>query len=177
MTRCRWPPDSSCGKAVRRFPASAQADQVQQFQGALPGVRLSHAFVQPQRFAELLLDGMQRVERGHRLLEDHGDAVAAYRAHRRSGGMEQFLAVEPDAAAGVRSGGVGQQLQDAERGDRLAGAGFADQGDGLAAVDRQGQALDGVHGAALGTEIDRQVLYVQQRRHAASKEFLVVSFE
>ena len=164
-------------KGGEAFFGFAQADQVQQFQGALAGVRLAHALVQPQRFAELLLDRVKRVERGHRLLENHGDAVAAYRAHRRSGGMEQFLAVQPDTAAGVRGGGVGQQLQDAERGDRLAGAGFADQSDGLAAIDRQGQALDGVHGAALSAEIDRQVLYVQQRRHAASKEFLVVSFQ
>jgi hypothetical protein len=33
--------------------------------------------VQQQGFADLLFDAVQRVERGHRLLEDHRDAVAA----------------------------------------------------------------------------------------------------
>ena len=86
-----------------------------------------------------------------------------------AGGAEQLLAVQADAAIRVGSGGVGQQLQNTQGRHRLAGAGLADQGDGLAALDRQGQAPDGVHGAALDAEIDRQVLDVQQRRHAASE--------
>ena len=51
------------GKFVREgsqaFLGLGQADQVQQFQGSLSRIRLSHALVQPQRFTELFLDGMQ----------------------------------------------------------------------------------------------------------------------
>ena len=76
----------AAGKFVREggqaFLGFGQTDQVQQFQGSLSRRRLSHALVQPQRFAKLLLDGVKRVERRHGLLEDHGDAVAAHRAHR-----------------------------------------------------------------------------------------------
>ena len=36
--------------------------------------------MQQQDFADLLLDGVQRIERGHRLLEDDGDVVAAHLA-------------------------------------------------------------------------------------------------
>ena len=34
--------------------------------------------VQQQDLADLLLDGVQRIERGHRLLEHDGDVVAAH---------------------------------------------------------------------------------------------------
>ena len=150
------------GKGRQAALGFGQTDQVQQLQGALPRRRLSHPLVQAQGLAELLLDGMQRVQGGHGFLEYHCDAVAAHRAHGGGGGAEQLPPFEPHAAAGVRGGGVGQQLQDAQRGDRLAGAGFADQRHRLALLDGQRQALDGVHGAAFGPEVHRQVLDVQQ---------------
>ena len=37
--------------------------------------------MQDQRFGDLMADGQHRVERGHRLLEDHRDLVAADLAH------------------------------------------------------------------------------------------------
>ena len=46
--------------------------------------------------ADLPLDRMQRIERRHRLLEDHGDVVAAHLAQRALIGMEQLLALEAD---------------------------------------------------------------------------------
>ena len=61
--------------------------------------RVAHALVQLQDLADLLLDRVQRVERGHRLLEDHGDVVAAHaRAARSSLSVEQVLALEQDLA-------------------------------------------------------------------------------
>jgi hypothetical protein len=42
---------------------------------------LREAAVQPQRLADLARDGVHRVQRRHRLLEDHADAVAANLAH------------------------------------------------------------------------------------------------
>ena len=52
-----------------------------------------------QRLADLPLDRVQRVERGHRLLEDHADAVAADLAQEAVVAADQLLAVEADAAA------------------------------------------------------------------------------
>ncbi len=56
----------------------ADADLVEQFQRASPRRALAHALMQAQHLADLLLDRVQRIERGHRLLEDHGDLVAAH---------------------------------------------------------------------------------------------------
>ena len=56
-----------------------------------------------------------------------------------------------------------------ERRHRLAAAGFADDGDDLAAVDRVGDAVDRVHDAARGVELDVQILHREQRcRRAAA---------
>ncbi len=37
MTRCCWPPESSWGRAPRRFVGLGQAHQVQEFEDPLPG--------------------------------------------------------------------------------------------------------------------------------------------
>ena len=47
------------------------------------------ALVQPDRLADLVADREHRVERGHRLLEDHRDLGAADAAHRRAVGARE----------------------------------------------------------------------------------------
>ena len=56
----------------------ADADLLQKLQHAHPRRAVAHAAMQLQHLADLPLDGVERVERGHRLLEDHGDVVAAH---------------------------------------------------------------------------------------------------
>ena len=46
--------------------------------------------MQHQRLGDLRADAMQRVERRHRLLEDHGDAVAAQLPHRLFAEADEF---------------------------------------------------------------------------------------
>ena len=84
--------------------------------------------MQAQALADLAADALQWIERGHRLLEHHADALPTNRQQclRRRG--EQFLAVR--AAAQARR--ARQQAQQGVGGLRLAGAGLADQGQGLA---------------------------------------------
>ncbi len=54
------------------------ADLVEQFERARPRLRSRQPLMQQQRLADLLLDGVQRIQRRHRLLEDDRDPVAAY---------------------------------------------------------------------------------------------------
>ena len=57
-------------------------------------------------FGDLVADAQDRVEGGHGLLEDHGDAAAAEAAHGRLGEGEEGLAVEGDGAGhGGAAGG------------------------------------------------------------------------
>ena len=52
-------------------------------------------------------DGVDRIERGHRLLEDHRDLVAADLLHLLLGRVEQVPALEADLAADDAPGRVG----------------------------------------------------------------------
>ena len=57
------------------------ADLGQKIERARARSRAGDALVEQENFADLLLDGVQRIERGHRLLEDDRDIVAAHVAH------------------------------------------------------------------------------------------------
>ena len=138
ITRWRWPPESWCGIGAEPLLGLGDADLRQKLEHAGAGGRVVHAAVQLQDLAHLLLDGVQRVERRHRLLEDDRDAVAADLAHLGVGDLEQVLAVEEDLARRMRRRRIGQEPHDRERGDRLAGARFADEGHRLAAADAEG---------------------------------------
>ena len=46
-----------------------------------PGAGAAGALVHADRLRHLVADGEQRVQRGHRVLQDHGDALAAHAAH------------------------------------------------------------------------------------------------
>ena len=70
------------------------ADQPQQLDGARARLRLAHAEMDEQRLHDLQADRQDRIERGHRLLEDHRDVAAADLAHLLVGELEQVAAVE-----------------------------------------------------------------------------------
>ena len=136
----------------------ADADEVEQFERARPRAIAAQAFVQFENLADLPRDRVQRVERGHRLLEHHGDVVAAHLAHRILVGRDQVLSVEHHLAGGMVRGWVVQQLQDRERRNRLAGAGFADDGERFALGEIEGDAIDGERLAPALAEGDGEVL-------------------
>ena len=98
--------------------------------------------MQQQNLADLLLDGVQRIERGHRLLEHDGDVVAAHPPHLTLREREQVAALEADAAGRMMRGRIGQELEDRQRRHRFAGAGFADQRHGLALADVERDPID-----------------------------------
>ena len=106
-------------------------------------------------------DGVQRVERGHRLLEHHADARAAQRAHRGVVEADQFLAVEADRAAD--RGALGQQTHQRQRGDRLAAARFADQPSVSPRSIANDTPRNASAGPARGLQRDAQVGHGQQR--------------
>ena len=80
---------------------------------------LREAPMQLERFGDLAPDRHHRIERGHRLLEDHRDPVAPNLAHPLLAHLEQVLAVEPDRARCDLRGRYGQQPEDGHRGDLL----------------------------------------------------------
>src|SRR6185437_11145828 len=123
----------------------------------------ANAAVKLQDLADLGRDRVQRIERGHRLLEYDRNIIAANAANLAFRQVEQLPALELNAARRMRGGRIGQQLEDRQRADRLSGAGFADQRHALAALDLERNAIDGDRGAARLMECHRQIANVEQR--------------
>ncbi len=134
--------------------------------GAPPGLLARDVLVQQIDFGQLVADRHHRVERGHRLLEDHRDLVAADAPQGRFLQPEQvYLAAvarhEAGAAAGDAAAGAFDQAQDRQRGHRFAGAGLAHQRHRFAAADGEVQRLHRPVGLGAGAEFHAQALHRQ----------------
>jgi hypothetical protein len=152
MTRWRIPPDSLDAHVGRR-----DAHPLQHVDGGGAGGPGAEAAVAHQGLADLVADGEARIERGHRLLEDHGQPVAAQIEHLPLGQCAELAALEHDGAGDVGSG-PGQKPHDGERGDALAAARLADDAERPAGLDGEADAADGLGAAAaIALEDDAQI--------------------
>src|SRR5205809_93997 len=113
------------------------------------------------RLDHLRVDAQHRIERHHRVLEDHGDAVAADLAQLLLGLADQILAMQADLALDDAAWGV-DQAQHREAGDRLARAGLADEAEDAAAADREGDAVHRLDHAAAREEMRLEVLHLER---------------
>ena len=125
------------------------------------------AVMQRDDLADLPLDRVQRIERGHRLLEHHGDAGAAHLAQLRVGHLQHVAAAKQDLAGRIARRGLRQQAHDGLRGDRLARAGFADQRQRPALLEPEGDAVDDGLALAALRKGDREIAHVDKRRGLA----------
>ena len=134
ITRWRMPPESSCGYCFSRVSACGMrtASSASMARFARRAARQRRCAPRSPRSAAGRCQ--HRVERGHRLLEDHGDAVAANAPHRalRRASPDPVPPNRIEPPANPR-GRLRQQPHDGERGHRLARAGFAGDAQGLAA--------------------------------------------
>ena len=137
-------------------------DPVEHFGRAAHRLPAGQAAVHLETLGDLPADRLHRVQRGQRVLEHHGDPVAD----------------DPPAAAGFHrdqvvaavAGGTGddparRHLQDAGQGlhrHALAGAGLAEDGEGLAGPYPPRDTVDGAQPPVPGVEVHRQVLDLQQ---------------
>ena len=106
---------------------------------------------------DLRPDRVDRVQRRHRILEDHRHLVAAdllqlALVHRRGrrGPCNEHFALEARVA-------VARQPEERHRRDALARARLADDPEHLAALELEADAVDGLDDAVLGRELDLQV--------------------
>ena len=123
---------------------------------------LRHRQMNDQRLHDLEADRQHRIERAHRLLENHRDIAAADGAHFIGRQLQQIAALKHDAAADDAAGGFGQELHDGERRNRLAATRFADERDDFTRPHLIGNAFDRAHDAARGDEMNVQILDFQQ---------------
>jgi len=101
-------------------------------------------------------DALARVERGKRVLEDHGH-LGAQAAHPTLAVLGDVLAVEDDLA-----GGRLDELEDRPAGRGLAAARLADDAERLALLDLEADAVDGMQQALRRVEVLGQVVDFQK---------------
>src|SRR6266699_3354716 len=94
-------------------------------------------------FADLLADREDRVQRGHRLLKDHRDLVAADVANLFVVELDEVVAVEDDLTRYDAAGRDRKQAQDAEGANAFAATALADDREGFTLVDVVGDTVYG----------------------------------
>jgi hypothetical protein len=112
--------------------------------------------------------GEHRIERGHRLLKDHTDLIAAKHAHeflRGFGEVNRFALprCESEPAAGDSPAAELDQAHEGERRDRFSRARLSHEADGLARINRERGAVHGDDGRAAALEFDPEILDLNQR--------------
>ena len=133
------------------------AHSSQQLQRPLLRVTLGNLFVEQHGLGQLLADLHDGVQAGQRVLEDHAQLVAAVLVELILLQLQQIHALIEDGAR-AHHGVGGQDAHQRPRRDRLAGAGFAHDGQRLALVQVEVDAPHRAHHALVGAEGNRQVL-------------------
>ena len=142
--------------------------QLKQFYGASPCFCAAGLAMSQDGFHYLLPHRQGRVERGHRVLEDDADAVAANVGQRGFIKLKKIGTLETggprfDASASF------EKPQDGHAGDRLARATLANKAQHFTGLDIKAHAAHGLHFAPSGEERGGEVTYGEDRAaHALS---------
>src|SRR4051812_15448578 len=126
----------------------------------------AHALMQTHGFANLFADGEYRIERGHRLLEDHGYLVAADPTHLFVARCGEVVPPVDDLAADNPPNAAGEEPHDRERRDALAAAGFANQPHRRPVLYVEGHTIDGTKLAVAGKERGLKIANAEERSHS-----------
>ena len=136
-----------------------------QLDGAVLDGLLAHALVVDlEHLGNLVTNGVHGGQRGQRILENHGDVLAAVGTHFLVVQAQQLGAVVLNRTGDVRGGRV--QTHDGHRSHRLTGTGLTHDTQGLARVQVEVHTAHGVHDTVFGVESDVEVLNAQNGRGA-----------
>jgi hypothetical protein len=112
-------------------------------------------------FADLPLDPMQRIERGHGLLENHSDPSAANLAQTRLRAGQKVLAIEQHFA--FDDCRTPEQAKDGKGSDRLPRTRFADKPKGASSFQGERDAINSWHHRDALMEADVKTANVKER--------------
>ena len=114
-----------------------------------------------QHLVDLAADRHHRIERRHRLLEDHRHGGGAQLPQAAVAGGEDFLADQFDSAAGRHQRALLQQAHHRQRRHGFARAAFADQAQRLARAHLQRDAVDHALVGGVLAEADHEIVDVE----------------
>src|SRR5690349_5933183 len=142
---------------TRTLSRRGDADHRQHLDRAVPRCTSRCAGVHARDLGDLVSDGEDRIERGHRLLEDHRDAIAANATDAGIVELQEILILEHDATSGLDTTRLLDETENRERRDRLATPRFADDAERLACADREGHAIHSARHAGAGVEVRAEI--------------------
>ena len=120
-----------------------------------------------ERLGDLIADGLGRVQRGQRVLEDHRDLVAPDVPQFFTLQADEFPAVQLDRTPDDGPAGR-QQSHDRQARHGLAATGFPDDAERLPGVDSHVNVADGLHDGLGELDMRRQVLDLKDWGHQAA---------
>ncbi len=105
----------------------------------------------------LVTDRVDRVQRGHGLLENHGDLIAPDAPHPGFCELEQVFLLEQYFAAGYPAGRGRYEPHDGGSRDALSAAGFSHEAQGLSRRDLEAHVVHRLENGAPDLELDLEV--------------------
>jgi hypothetical protein len=117
--------------------------------------------MQLDRLADLVADGEDRIERGHRLLKDHRDLVAADFAHLLVVELQEIAPAIDNFTADDFSRRRLNEAHDRQRSHALAATRLTDQTESFALADLEAHAVDGAHFALGGKKRCLQIFNLE----------------
>ena len=138
------------------------AHQLQHLHGPLAGLLLGDLLVVGlQGLDELVADGVDGIEAGHGVLEDHGHLGAPQGHHLVLGLGQHVLTLQGDGPADDLAGGL-EEADDGVGLHALAGAGLAHDAHDLVVIEVIADAAHGLDLAGGGEKGDVEILHFQQ---------------
>ena len=131
---------------------------------SLPRGRARQRPVAQYAFGDLFANGERRIERSHRLLEDHRQTITSKLAHLGRRNLREIDTLEAYLSADSPRG-RGDEAHDRQRGHALAAAGFADDGERAAGVEREADAVDRRELAGFDCERRPEIAYLEKHAH------------
>ena len=119
------------------------------------------AVMENQRFLDLLTNCLNGVQRGHGILENHGDFITTDRLHVFLLNGENILSLKGDRTGSDLAGALGEQTQERQSGGSLASTSLADDADCLALIQRKTDVINGIHRFQIRFILYREIFYFQ----------------
>src|SRR5512137_251172 len=109
--------------------------------------------MESERFRDLIAYLEHRVQRGHRLLKDHGYLISSDLSHFRDRQFQQILSLEDHFASFYFTGWAFDQPHDGKRGHTLSASGFPDNAQGISLTHFQIQIVNSLGNSKVSVEI------------------------
>ena len=151
------------GIGVDAFGGVGDSNFGESVDGAAEGGLAVAIFVNCERFRQLCADFHEGIERSHRILEDHGDALAANGAELVFVDFQEIQAAKHGFARVNAPGRLRDQAEQRVTSDGFSRARLADDSKSLPGIDLERNILHGMHRAVASVESCREVLDVEER--------------